>query len=154
MRTKRRLLLTAVLALFGGTLVGAPAEAAQHETRLTTVLSWKNEVDTGTDHGFGFASVRVSADRACFGVRWRNIPEPMAAHIHAAPQGANGDVVVPLFLEGPGPNSSAMSAWGCVEVDPMLAEAIAMHPENYYVNLHTEEFPSGAIRGQLAHPMM
>jgi hypothetical protein len=40
-------------------------------------------------------------------------------------------------------------AGGCVDLDPALADAIVAHPRQYYVDVHTAEFPNGAIRGQL-----
>jgi hypothetical protein len=41
---------------------------------------------------------------------------------------------------------------GCNEPmeDASVLQAIVDDPAGYYVNLHTEEFPGGAIRGQLA----
>jgi hypothetical protein len=38
---------------------------------------------------------------------------------------------------------------GCVDVDRDLLNAIRKRPEQYYVNVHTREFPEGAVRGQL-----
>jgi hypothetical protein len=38
---------------------------------------------------------------------------------------------------------------GCVAASPDLIAAIRANPENYYVNVHTPEFPEGAVRGQL-----
>jgi CHRD domain len=52
--------------------------------------------------------------------------------------------VVPLT-----PPTSGVSS-GCTSADPNLIKAIIQHPENYYVNVHTAEFPGGALRGQLS----
>lgn len=65
------------------------------------------------------------------------------AHIHSAPAGQNGPVVVALtaVLDG--------TSTGCATVDRSLADAIRKAPQGYYVNVHTNLFPNGAIRGQL-----
>jgi len=34
-------------------------------------------------------------------------------------------------------------------VDRRLLMDIIQHPQDYYVNVHTADFPGGAIRGQL-----
>jgi hypothetical protein len=39
---------------------------------------------------------------------------------------------------------------GCVEVDSDLIEAILANPETFYVNIHTVEFPGGALFGSLS----
>jgi hypothetical protein len=68
----------------------------------------------------------------------------MAAHIHEAPAGQAGPVVVGLMP----PTNGAAS--GCVSVARELARDILMNPANYYVNVHNAEFPAGALRGQLS----
>jgi hypothetical protein len=67
-----------------------------------------------------------------------------AAHIHFAPIGRAGDVVVPL----PAPDAEG-HAHGCVAVERVLANQILTTPANFYVNVHTSDFPAGAVRGQL-----
>jgi len=54
-------------------------------------------------------------------------------------------VLVPLAP----PDASGTSS-GCVSVDPDLIKAIRQNPENYYVNVHTTDYPGGALRGQPA----
>jgi hypothetical protein len=67
------------------------------------------------------------------------------AHIHTGAAGVAGGVVVPLFTEPP---TAEMT--GCVQdVDPATVAAITGDPAAHYVNIHTEQYPDGAVRGQL-----
>ena len=71
-----------------------------------------------------------------------------AAHIHKGDADVAGDVVVPFFeddeLDGTG------SYEGCVkDVKKKVIKKIIAKPEKYYVNVHTADYPEGAIRGQL-----
>ncbi|HUF59921.1 MAG TPA: CHRD domain-containing protein, partial [Actinomycetota bacterium] len=68
----------------------------------------------------------------------------IGAHIHLAPVTDPGPIVVPLTA----PDSTGMSS-GCTTVDRALAKAIAKDPSAYYVNVHTTDFPAGALRAQL-----
>ncbi len=63
-----------------------------------------------------------------------------AAHIHKAEKGKNGPPVVTLELA---------SRDRCIDVDVELLKDIAKNEHKYYVNVHTEAHPQGAIRGQL-----
>jgi hypothetical protein len=71
-----------------------------------------------------------------------------AAHIHVGPAGVTGDVVVPLLtdvaLSGTDSASDRVSG-----VSEELIKAIRHDPENYYVNVHSDVFLAGAVRGQL-----
>ena len=68
-----------------------------------------------------------------------------AAHIHRAPEGVRGAIVV--GLSAPDETGSAV---GCKSgLEPELLRAILQSPADFYVNVHTHEFPAGAIRGQL-----
>jgi hypothetical protein len=68
-----------------------------------------------------------------------------ASHIHHAAEGVRGDIVI-----APTPPDATGEAAGCrSDVDPAQLRDILQHPEEYYVNVHTTEFPSGAIRSQL-----
>ena len=155
--------LTAALVL-GLTLLAAPASGSGSGsgsgpgkvTRLAATLKGANEVPgPGDPDGRGRAFVGLAGDRACFALEWSGIGAPTAAHIHEGRAGVAGPVVV-LFFQ-PGTNAASLpgtlsSVAGCVDVDPALARRIAARPRDWYVNIHTADFPAGAIRGQLHRP--
>ena len=73
----------------------------------------------------------------------KDIEAPTAAHIHAGAAGKSGAVKVQFKKASDG-------SWkGCVGADKALLNDIMTKPGEYYVNVHTADFPNGAIRGQL-----
>jgi hypothetical protein len=116
-------------------------------------LNGRNELDAttlqpgaGDPDGFGSASVTINGTSLCFGITVGNLDKPVMAHIHTGRKFENGPVVVPLTPPTDG-NPGASS--GCVTVDATRAADILAHPKGYYVNVHTEAFKAGAVRGQL-----
>jgi hypothetical protein len=67
-----------------------------------------------------------------------------ASHIHVGATGTAGAIVVPLRP----PNDSGASS-GCVAASRAIVNQILANAGNYYVNVHTSDFPGGAVRGQL-----
>jgi len=115
-----------------------------------TELLGENEVVDGKPgagdlDGFGFATVTLieSEGLVCYSLTAVDIEPATSAHIHVAPAGESGPVVLPL---NPPTNGGT---GGCIEADPDLIGAILDNPENYYVNVHNAPFPGGALRGQL-----
>lgn len=85
----------------------------------------------------------------CFELSWEDIDGTVvAAHIHSGTADVAGPVVVTLFT---GAFDSTDTVGDCVEgVDRALVKAIRQEPTSYYVNVHSDAFPAGAIRGQLS----
>jgi CHRD domain len=100
----------------------------------------------GDPDGAGTAVFTFNPGQAmvCFELTVSNIVPATAAHIHRAPVGSPGPIVVGLT-----PPTSGTSS-GCASADRALVIAILEHPEEYYVNVHNAVFPAGAVRGQLA----
>jgi hypothetical protein len=76
-------------------------------------------------------------------------------HIHEAPAGVNGPVVISSLLSSVTSDSGAGVIFKrntLTGEDPGLAalDRLSKNPENFYVNLHTTVNPGGVIRGQLA----
>jgi hypothetical protein len=117
-------------------------------TELHATMTGANEVPAADPDGTGTASFRFQAGegRICYLITAANITLPaIASHIHVGAAGTNGPVVIPLMP----PDASGKSS-GCTNVDRTLVGQILHNPAGYYANVHTSDFPAGAIRGQLS----
>ena len=81
----------------------------------------------------------------------RNRETFVAGHIHQAPVGVPGPIVVPLFVS-PAAQTNARHIKQSGVATPNAGTTgadLCQNPSAYYVNYHTTAFPNGAIRGQL-----
>jgi hypothetical protein len=131
------------------TLVSA-ASAARHP--LFAALNGKNEIaqdgskNAGDRNGAGSFSAVIKGNTLCYGLAVRDISKPIAAHIHRGGPNKNGPIVVPLTPPEAGdPGHSS----NCTTVESQLIAQIRKKPGRFYVNVHTDDFKDGAIRGQL-----
>jgi CHRD domain len=124
---------------------------------LFASLNGRNEIGTdgrrkaGDLDGRGGFTGLIDDGQVCFGITVEDIDAPVAAHIHRGKPHENGPIVVTLTAPTSGdPGASS----GCVPPDggntDVLRE-IAKHSRRFYVNVHTGDFPNGAVRGQLKH---
>lgn len=138
---------TIVLALALG-MVASLAMASvvmAAETTLTADLAGTAETDSD---GSGTATVVLDPDAgtACWTFSVENVDPITVSHIHEGAAGASGGPVVDLDLDGFDGSSE-----GCNDAaDAATLQAIIDDPAGYYVNVHNEAYPGGAIRGQLA----
>lgn len=134
-------LLPALLATLVSLLLTAGVMAA--ETKLTAELA---DAGAGDSNGSGTASISIDPDtgQVCWDLTVENIGDVAASHIHVGAEGEDGEVVVPLDVDGFGGTSS-----DCADASDADLDAILANPAGYYVNIHTTDFPNGAIRGQL-----
>jgi len=106
-------------------------------------LSGAQEVGGGDPDGTGTATLTL--DTSLNTIAWNIVVANIAAvtmdHIHQAPAGVNGGVVIDF--------SGALVGSGLIDAD---VSAVVANPTNYYVNVHTGDFPGGAIRGQIPEP--
>ena len=91
----------------------------------------------------GFAHIVVDSNKNVTGMVKTTGINATAAHIHMAPAGQNGPVIVPL-------TKTDANTWS-VPAGTKLTDAQyeAFRAGNLYVNVHTADNPNGEIRGQL-----
>ena len=150
MRTRPRVSLALAMILGLVATMALAGTVLAVETTLTATLAGVQEGDTpGDEDGSGSASIVIdpAAGTACWTLSAENIMPVTQSHIHIGAEGESGDIVVPLDVDG-----FEGSSEGCIEPmeDAAVLQEIVDNPAGYYVNLHTEDFPAGAIRGQLA----
>jgi Cu/Zn superoxide dismutase len=149
---KKNTILYVVLIVL--TVLALASVAADGGRQFTTTMTGAAEVNAqgvpnqGDPDGTGTATITLNYGQGtvCWEISVSGITLPAsAAHIHEAPVTAPGPVVVPLSA----PDASGFAS-GCATVDRELIKDILQHPEEYYVNVHNADYPSGALRGQLS----
>ena len=118
--------------------------ATKGGVKLTASLNGTSQTPPGDLDGSGQATFRTlpGLGQICYSITVKNIMLPAtAAHIHLT---SNGNIVVPLTA----PDASGKAS-GCANTTRALVRAILTNPAGYYVNVHTTDFPNGAIRGTL-----
>ena len=148
-------LLGAAMVLAAG--FGQPAAAAL--IVATTTLTGAQEVPANASTATGFATFEVddvtgdySFTLSVDGIFITQVAASSAGglHIHNAPAGVNGPVVVNLFTDFVSLENVTLSGFTWKAAGTVaLALIDDLAAGNLYVNLHTEAFPGGEIRGQL-----
>ncbi|MFF4362343.1 CHRD domain-containing protein [Streptomyces sp. NPDC001604] len=162
-KRRKSLMATAVAVAAAGGIAAAviPAHATGGAasdgtggTLLAASLRGANEVPVaggpavGDQDGAALEFIKVQDDKVSVAVTWRGTGKPTMLHIHQGAKGTNGGVKVDFtdLLK----NSKRHSVTGTVQVkDAALLAALKSDPGSFYANLHTTEFPGGAVRGQL-----
>lgn len=124
-------------------------ERAEQATRLRATLSGPSEVPgPGDPDGTGTATVNIDVSKreVCYDVSVQRIDRPTGMHIHEGETGQSGGIVVPMNT----PTASDTTTSGCASPDAALIGRIAATPDRFYVNVHTDTYPQGAVRGQLS----
>lgn len=109
----------------------------------STKLSGANESPSVTTSASGSTDIKVKDDRTVSGSVSVAGMKPTAAHIHEAPAGKNGPVIITL-------TKTADTAFA-VPTNAKLTEAQykSYKAGNLYVNVHSAAYPGGEVRAQL-----
>lgn len=123
------------------------ASFAQSVTFTSHLTGLNEKPNPGDPDGVGFSVVTIDpvANTVSYTILAQHIAAPNAAHIHRGLADAPGPVVVnfaPTFTNG--------FASGTVAASHEILMEILANPAAFYVNVHTADFPAGAVRGQLA----
>ena len=129
-----------------GLLVSISLAAASFSLAAQTVkitLSGMQEVPAVTSSATGSATITIAPDQTVSGSVITNGVDGTMAHIHLAPLGQNGPVIVPM-------TKTAENIWS-IPAGAKLTDAQyqSFKDGNLYINVHSATNKSGEIRGQL-----
>ena len=153
----RRLIFSLVAVCAAAVLTGSAATAKNGKGVMCVLhakLAAKNETTGSTSTAKGHTYIKVRQNGTIefkTQILNRNHETFVAGHVHQAPVGIAGPIVVPLFV-APSPSTSARHIKQSGVATPSAGTsgaALCANPSAYYVNYHTTAFPGGAIRGQL-----
>jgi hypothetical protein len=132
------------------TISPGPAQTGSAPVTLKAALAGADEVPgPGVTVGVGNFAVDIAGTKGCYTLNVTMGEKPTQAHIHQGMKGASGPVVVnlmPNFASG----EAAFAAKSCVDLPGDTAAKLIADPSAYYVNVHSDAHPNGAMRGQLA----
>ncbi len=110
---------------------------------IKVALSGAQEIPPVTTSASGTATITIAADKSVSGNATIAGMSVTAAHIHEAPAGKNGPIIVPL-------TKTSDTVW-TVPAGAKLTDAQyeSYKAGNLYFNIHSAAFKAGEIRGQI-----
>ncbi len=153
--------LTIVLSVMALLVVGAAPALSQgpHENFRTHLTG----AEEGRRNSKAIFKLSPDGESIDYKLIVANIENVLMAHIHLAPAGQNGGVVVWLYPDGPPPQlienrTQGVLAEGTITEDDLVGSLAGQDLDslldeirdgNAYVNVHTTQNPGGEIRGQI-----
>jgi hypothetical protein len=145
--TKRALVITLMVAVAIAAVVAGPAAAhrpgtgSSHEAEFTGAAV----VPPGDPDGAGTAQLILfpGREKFCYRINVSNVGDATKAHLHRGSAGENGPVVRKLIPPKDGFSRECVKRYGREGV-----RQIGNNLSEYYVDVHTDEYPDGAVRAQ------
>ena len=134
---------------------------AQQQNGYITVLNGKNEVPAHPDvtaTGISGFIVNSGNSKIWYQIEAEGLKGVTQAHIHSGKAGDNGPVVATLFKGSKATVNGAL-VQGSITADklegPLKGKSVSdlvslIDKSSAYVNVHTQSFPDGEIRGQIS----
>jgi len=129
------------------------------DNRFSTPLTGMEEVPPVNTNSTGIALFELVNNNINFKINVTNLDNIKAAHIHLGEFGQNGDVIFTLFKPATPIDvlNGTLVEGKVTSVDlegPLQGKTIndlvqLINNTKTYVNIHTEQYPNGEIRGQI-----
>ncbi len=119
--------------------------ASEDVTFDVTLAGAAESPGPGDPDGTGTLRMTVNPDgtEVCYQLAVDDIEGVTGAHIHEGRAGTAGPIAVTLEAPTRGPVDE------CVETTSSIIDGLSSGTRSFYVNVHTSEFPDGAVRAQL-----
>ncbi len=161
--SRRIVAMGAAAVGIGTVLVAGTADAANGGRPFNVDVSGANEFNAAgapsnahgdADRGTMKLTLNPGQEEVCWSVGELTLTageaRPSAGHIHEAPAGVAGPIVVQLFGGAMPAPTSYPTGTTCVQASRAQILEILLDPSAYYVNLHNAQHPGGVVRGQLS----
>jgi hypothetical protein len=127
-----------------------PAGALRAQLPVVFKVSLRGALETTPGDLDGGALGSIWLDTGNNEVGWNlastNIAAPSLFHIHTGALGVSGGVHIDLGVDTTGGPGTLIDSTAATDA---LLDAVLANPLGFYLNLHTSEFPAGALRGQV-----
>ncbi|MDQ2962388.1 MAG: CHRD domain-containing protein [Pseudomonadota bacterium] len=133
--------LWAIVGVATVLLAGYSGLASSDEIKVT--LGGNQEIPPVTTAASGTGTFIVGEDKSVSGTVTISVMTARVAHIHEAPAGSNGPIIIPL-------TKTSDTVW-VVPAGAKLTDAqyASYKAGNLYYNFHSDAHKSGEIRGQI-----
>lgn len=133
--------------------------ASSEDNKYSTPLTGMEEVPPVNTTSTGMALFELVNNQIDFKVNVTNLDKIKAAHIHLGEFGQNGEIIAPLLnssvpvdvqngnlVEGKLTPTDLVGALQGKTINDLIQ---LFNNTRTYVNIHTEQYPNGEIRGQI-----